>query len=298
MWIGWAGLLPVYGHPTGYNPEYSQIDPRRSGFMVSLRFVSGSGNVSNSNLALGTPLNAAVTGTGDITNALCSLLAFAVSAISGSAAAGGPIFATIPATADVTGTVSVAAVLSALAEAVASLTAASDVTGSLVVISSGVASITGSADLVAVIRAMANAAAGVTGAGDVVGDILSTLQGAAALSGDAVLVGLLRALGIASTSVTGGGAVSASIIAKARGSASLTVTGDILSTANIGESVWNFIVENGYTSADVLRLLAAVAAGKTDITGTTVTFRDLGDTENRIVAEMTGSERTTITLNP
>lgn len=48
---------------------------------------------------------------------------------------------------------------------------------------------------------------------------------------------------------------------------------------------------------------AAVLAGKTAIVdhedGTaTVTFRDLGDTTARVVADLDGSERTDITLTP
>jgi hypothetical protein len=53
-------------------------------------------------------------------------------------------------------------------------------------------------------------------------------------------------------------------------------------------------VEAGLTVQGVLRLLLAVAAGKTDISGSVVTFRDVADTKDRIVATMTGSERTTV----
>ena len=47
----------------------------------------------------------------------------------------------------------------------------------------------------------------------------------------------------------------------------------------------------------LLRLLLAVAAGKTTIDGSTVAFRDQADTTNRVLAEMTGSERTIVTLD-
>ena len=60
---------------------------------------------------------------------------------------------------------------------------------------------------------------------------------------------------------------------------------------------WDEVLEGGYTAGELLRVLAAVAAGKTDITGTTVTFRDVNDTTDRVVASMTGSERTTVTLD-
>lgn len=66
--------------------------------------------------------------------------------------------------------------------------------------------------------------------------------------------------------------------------------------------VWNYILENGHTAAELMRLRASVDAGKTGIVDlggglAIVTFRDLADTKDRVVAEMTGSERTDITLD-
>ena len=71
----------------------------------------------------------------------------------------------------------------------------------------------------------------------------------------------------------------------------------------VNSSSWNEVIESGYTAAEVMRILAAVAVGKTTITdlgggNATVAFRDQADTKNRILADMTGSERTDITLDP
>jgi hypothetical protein len=62
-------------------------------------------------------------------------------------------------------------------------------------------------------------------------------------------------------------------------------------------------IEGMFSSADLLRVIAAVAAGKTSIEsvspGTaTVEFRDVNDTETRVSAEMVGSERASVTINP
>jgi len=58
-------------------------------------------------------------------------------------------------------------------------------------------------------------------------------------------------------------------------------------------------VEGNYTLKEALRLMLAVAAGKTDIdtsgANPVVKFRDVNDTKDRITATMTGSERTTVT---
>lgn len=62
-------------------------------------------------------------------------------------------------------------------------------------------------------------------------------------------------------------------------------------------------IEGGYSAADLLRIIAAVAAGKTSIDsvapGTaTVDFRDVNDSETRVSADMEGSERINVTINP
>ena len=62
------------------------------------------------------------------------------------------------------------------------------------------------------------------------------------------------------------------------------------------------IVEGTLTFQDVLKLITAVLVGETDTVdhgdGTaTVTFRDSTDTINRIIAELTGSNRTSLTFD-
>ena len=79
--------------------------------------------------------------------------------------------------------------------------------------------------------------------------------------------------------------------------------GEKLNDAGSASNPWTEVIESGYTATEVLRILLAVAAGKTVITdnggGTaTVQFRDVADTKDRVEADMTGSERTTITLDP
>jgi hypothetical protein len=48
----------------------------------------------------------------------------------------------------------------------------------------------------------------------------------------------------------------------------------------------------------LLRIVAAVAAGKTSIAGTTVTFRDVTDSSDIVEGSMTDSERTSVTITP
>jgi hypothetical protein len=166
----------------------------------------------------------------------------------------------------------------------------------------GDADLTGSGDITnAELALIVSAVAALTGAGALTGDILGKLEAAANLTGaGAITTANLGALADLVAALTGTGTASADIVAKAFMSADITVTGDILSTANIAEYVWNGVAEGSLTYQHAIRLLLAVAVGKTDIaTGPTiVTFRDTEDSVDRVVAEMSGSERTNITLDP
>jgi hypothetical protein len=62
-------------------------------------------------------------------------------------------------------------------------------------------------------------------------------------------------------------------------------------------------VQTGFTVGDTLRILAAVAAGKTTITdlgggAAQVTFRAIDDSGDVVVADMQESERVDVTLTP
>ena len=69
----------------------------------------------------------------------------------------------------------------------------------------------------------------------------------------------------------------------------------------IPAAVWAEALDGAYTAKQILQILAAVLAGKSDITETsagvaTVDFRDLADTLNRVSATMNQSERTAVTI--
>jgi hypothetical protein len=80
-------------------------------------------------------------------------------------------------------------------------------------------------------------------------------------------------------------------------------TGNALNNATAAGNPWEAVIEGSYTAQDLLRMLTAVAAGKTTIVdngnGTaTVTFRDVTDASDIIIASMAGSERAALTLAP
>lgn len=78
--------------------------------------------------------------------------------------------------------------------------------------------------------------------------------------------------------------------------------GEKLNDAGSAANPWTEVIEGSLTATEVLRLLLAVAAGKTTIVdngggSATVTFRDTTDSKDRVIADMTGSERDSVTLD-
>lgn len=75
-----------------------------------------------------------------------------------------------------------------------------------------------------------------------------------------------------------------------------------LSPETLARAVWAELLESGYTAKELMRLLTAVAVGKTDIdtsgASPVVKFRDPADTADRVTATMSGSERASVALNP
>lgn len=79
--------------------------------------------------------------------------------------------------------------------------------------------------------------------------------------------------------------------------------GEKLNDAGSAANPWTEVIESGYTAEQIMRILFAVAAGKTTISNlgegeAIVAFRDQADTTNRILANMIGSERDIVVLDP
>lgn len=105
-----------------------------------------------------------------------------------------------------------------------------------------VASLAGVGALTASARATLAAAASLAGSGDInaTGGLIQSLSAVASLAGSGDLAGALGALAGLSALVEGeGGATGSTLTASGSMAASINVTGDLLSTANVGAAVWN-----------------------------------------------------------
>ena len=186
------------------------------------------------------------------------------------------------------------------------LTGSSDFDATAALVVSMLAAFSGSGTLAAEIQGRLNATIDMTGSGDLSADMTAVANAIIALSGTGDLEATISAIGDMTIDmvVTGTGlstanvgqAVWAAIAAANNGAGTM---GEKLNDAGSASNPWTEVIESGYTAAEILRLLAAVMAGKSSggtSGATTVVFRDLGDTKDRVEADVDGSgNRTTVT---
>lgn len=71
-----------------------------------------------------------------------------------------------------------------------------------------------------------------------------------------------------------------------------------LSPEGLAAAVWGSVLDAGYTAEQIMRLLASVEGGKlSGVAANTPTFRDLGDTKDRVTAITDSTGRTAVTLD-
>lgn len=203
--------------------------------------------------------------------------------------------------------------------------------GTALAVKLATAALSGSGSLAAVGSLIVQAIAALSGSGGISSaDLKAFLQAVASISGSGgISSASARGLGALVCALTGLGTVSPTLTGRGEMTADLVVTGTGLTTSNVGQAVWaalaaannssgtmgeklndagsaanpwTEVIESGYTAEEVLRILLAVAAGKTTITdlgggNATVAFRDQADSKNRIEASMTDSERTSVTID-
>lgn len=210
---------------------------------------------------------------------------------------------------------------------------------------------TGSSTFSAAAALVVSMAAAFTGNGSITAAIEGRLNMSADLAGSGSMTSALSALANMAVGLLGSGSLQAAIAAYGNMDIDIVVTGTGLSTANVGQAVWTFLiggseaqtllaaagaagdpwatplpgtypagsagdiighlsadttaaimahaVESGWTLDQIIRVLAAVLAGKVSGAGTaTETFRSINDVKDRVVATVDANgNRTAITLD-
>lgn len=184
------------------------------------------------------------------------------------------------------------------------------------------AALTGTGQLTAVGGLIVQLVAAVTGSGQVSNaDIKAFLQLAAALTGSGDADGTATGRGALLAVLTGSGSGAGSTLTgTGELTADLVVTGTGLTTGNVGAAVWSAIasanntagtmgeklndagsasnpwtevIESGYTAAEILRLLAAVAQGDASgLESGAPVFKSIDGATDRVTATYSGGTRT------
>lgn len=207
------------------------------------------------------------------------------------------------------------------------LTGAGSAAASALAVKLAVADLTGSGNLEAIGGLIVQLIADIAGSGGITeGDLKAFLQAVASIGGSGgITEAQASGLGELVAALTGLGLVDATLTGTGELSADLVVTGTGLTTGNVGQAVWAAIaasnntagtmgeklndagsgsnpwtevIEAGYTAAEILRILAAHAAGAaTGLEGANPQFTGLDGTTVRIDGTYSGGTRTIDSLD-
>lgn len=171
-----------------------------------------------------------------------------------------------------------------------------DATGGLIVSGSGVANISfaataqilsiasgqGSATITLTPTAAIGAEAGIQGSATVLFTPTALIYATGSMSG----------LSTSETEFSAAALASAVWSATAGDYNAAGTMGEKLNDAGSAANPWTEVIESGFTAADILRILAAVAAGNaTGLDGAAIVFRDLNDTKDRVTATIASGDR-------
>lgn len=315
---------------TGYRHPYAFVLAPKSGELAAINSLLGTGLLTNGNLAGGINISADVSGA-SLLSASINALGKISSDLAGSGTFSSDITGSLNAVATLLSQGDLTGALGALYGIEASLSGSSSLSGNMIAALSAQASILSTSSLIANITGSLSAIASLSGVGSLTADVVGAWPMESTITGTGSLTANLRAIANMVSNLTGVGTFTGdSGGSVANISATINIgASDPLSAENLAAAVWNAIandfnavgtmgekmndagsasnpwtevIEGVYTAADLLRLLTAVAAGKTTITdlgggAATVTFRDINDTTDRIVATMADSERATVVLD-
>jgi len=320
---------PTASVPNGYYSGGAWILPQTSGEIANINGIIGE-NLFVSNLAGGLNAESSIVGSGDISNAELLGLAFLISALNQSSDFTSSISGSVNVSVDLIGSGDLNGALGALVGIVATLNGEGELSGSISGAVQAIANLASSGDLSGAIKATVDLVATINGDNTLTSDIIGNWNMVTSLIGSNNFSGAIKAfaeiqanpqgnntfiinngavVGAMSSSITSLSILSPESLASSVWSALSSqnnqsgTMGEKMNGAGSAGNPWTEIIEGTYTAAEVMRLLVSVASGKTTINDNgnntaTVVFRNLSDTADSITAEMQGSERTNVILNP
>jgi hypothetical protein len=156
---------------------------------------------------------------------------------------------------------------------------------------------TGSGDFAGAGQKLVVGIIALTGTGTFTGSVVGDLNASFNLTGTGTLEGDMAGIASALLDLVGTGDFEGGMNGVANASIDIVVTGTGLTTANVGQAVWNYLLASGYSASEAMDVLTAVAAGKVSGGSGSPVFRSIDDTRNVVsgVADSSGN-RTTSTI--
>jgi hypothetical protein len=282
----------------------SNVTADLSLLMQAIATLIGNGTLDGSISALGT-LNSTLVGSGVISSAQAQLILECFSTLSGYSFLDADIIGTLQAFATLLGTGNITNANGALQlNIVASLIGLSTLTGNIQGIREATALLQGNGNLVSSIKAIGNLISTISGDSSLnvtisaVGDMSATVTPFTELSPQGLAAYLWNALadefnnpGSMGEKINSAGTAGDPWTASLPGSYTEDQAGHIIGSLKT--------IEENITLPQAIQVLLAIAAGKTTVVNlgggqATVTFRDLNDTKDVVVATMNNSNRTSV----
>lgn len=317
--------------PYGYNSGAAWVLPKTAGAVSTRGTVRGDGNFLGSG-ALGVNASASMAGDGTISSAVVVLLLSAIADLSGNGALDAEAIGRIDAAVNMLGDGDLIASIRGLANTFSSMYGDGSLSGDGVMSIAANAALSGNGTITeATVNLIGVLSATLTGSGTLTGSVVLKLEAAAAMAGAGNLAGAISALANLTIDILGAGALSG--VPRGVGSASMNIRGygdltpegirdsvwqansasyDALGTMGaklndagggsspeaIAAAVWAFLIESGFSADEVLRIIAAHAAGSaTGLEGANPQFKGLDGTTTRIDGTYVNGVRTINNLN-
>lgn len=300
---GSGSVVTTAAKPNGYYPNGAWAIPVTAGGMSASYLLVGSGGANNGNLAGGLNGEAPLSGSGDISNAGIQWLIRATANLIGAGSLSADIKGRLDAAAALVGSGDLSGAMVALVNAAAAILGSGSLTGAGVGTLSGAAALAGSGDLAGAIGGVIRALSALAGSGTISqADFNGLWRMVGPLSGSGDITAAdLRGVALMIAGLAGVGAASATALGRGNMGSEITVTGDLLTTANVADAVWSILVDSGLTAQEAMKVLVALSAGKTsgfNGGGSTITFRDQADTTDVITATIDANgNRTAVTVD-
>lgn len=288
--IGWHNIPNETNKgavPNGYDPPYSWVIAYKDGGMALYVDNGGVGGFSNVNLAGGLLANSSVSGSGDISNANIAAFGNILASLVQSGSITAAIAGQLNAVATVSGTNTLSSDLGAIVSILSTIENSGTITSSIQAALAASSNISGSNTLISDISGQLNAAATFVSVGSLTSDIIGQWDMGVSLSGSSTLVGGIRAIADIISNIVGENTLTGSFGGgSTKGYMNASITSfSTLSPESLAAAVWNSIAAD-FNLAGSMGNKVNSAASAGDPWGTSLPSSYTGTQAGAIIAQI------------